>query len=130
MESKRLLNSIKKISGIELNGNKSRKRPVVEAKQLYCKLMRDAGHTYESIGEAIGMHHATVLHHYNNYEYIKKFSSDLKSLEESVIDNLSLNNEESILLRIEELSGEINRLEELLSHSTKKVDVKPCVLEK
>ena len=130
MKSKILLNLIKKISGIELKWNKSRKRPVIEAKQLYCKLMRDAGHTYESIGGTIGMNHATVLYHYNNYEYIKKFSSDLRFLEKSVIDSLSLNDEESILLRIKKLREEINSLEELLSHSTKKVDVKPCVLEK
>jgi hypothetical protein len=121
MESKRLLNSIKKISGIELKGNKSRKRPVVEAKQLYCKLMRDAGHTYESIGEAIGMHHATVLHHYNNYEYIKKFSPDLRALETNVINDLSNKNDSVIVGKINYFKDEVKKLEEILSHSTKNV---------
>jgi len=130
MESKKLLKAIEKFSGINIKGNKSRKRPVVEAKQLYSKLMRDAGHTYEDIGSSVGLNHATILHHFKSYEIIKKFSPNLRELESNVLSYVWKNNTELIISEIEYHQNEIKKLEGLLSHTTKKVDVKPCVLEK
>jgi hypothetical protein len=121
MESKELLRSIKKFSGINIKDNKSRKRPVIEAKQLYCKLMRDAGHTYQSIGKSINFGHATVLYHFNNYDYIKKFSPDLRALETNVINDLSNKNDSVIVGKINYFKDEVKKLEEILSHSTKNV---------
>jgi len=121
MNSKDLLKSIQKFSGVNLKKTKSRKRNIVEARQLYCKLMRDVGYTYEAIGETINIGHATVLYHCRNYEYIRKASPELKDLEKNVLNDLSDDDNDTILEKINYFKKEIEKLEEMLSHSTKNV---------
>ena len=131
MESKKVLRAINKFSGINIKDNKSRKRPVVEAKQLYSKLMRDSGHTYESIGDTIGLGHATILHHYNNYNIVKMCSKDLQDLEFNVLTYIYKDDREIVLDMIDNLKKEIKKLEGYLSHSTNEnLDVNNCLLEK
>lgn len=40
----------------------SRKQEIVAARQLYWKVLRDAGFTFEEIASLCGMSHATVIH--------------------------------------------------------------------
>jgi len=47
---------------------KSRKRKHINARKVYCIILRDKGYTYTSIGQDIGRDHATALHHYNSKE--------------------------------------------------------------
>jgi hypothetical protein len=121
MESKELLRSIKKFSGIDIKGNRSRKRPVVEAKQLYSKLMRDAGYTYQEIGKSIGLNHATILFHFKSYDYVKMSSPSLRELESNVLSYVFKDDTDRIISEIEFHKEKIKDLEELLSQSTKNV---------
>ena len=120
-DGKDLLKSIEKFSGVNLKKTKSRKRNIVEARQLFCKLMRDYGYTYEAIGDSIGVGHPTVLYHCRNYEYIRKASPELKDLEKNVLNDLNEDDQEIIKSKINFFKGEIKKLEEILSHSTKNV---------
>ena len=76
-----MIDRIKELTGIDIT-DKTRKRNVVELKALYCYLMKQKGNTYTSIGKQIGLNHATIIHHYKEYPYIRKNREDLKELEE------------------------------------------------
>jgi hypothetical protein len=131
MNSKLVLNAIEDFSGFNIVNNRSRKSEIVEAKQLYSKIMRDYGYTYEYIGKTIGFDHATILHHYNVYEYVKMASSRLKEMEKEVLNRLNMSNAEILRYKISELKEKLEVLENDLSHSTdEKVYVNPCLLEK
>jgi hypothetical protein len=53
--------------------DKSRKRPVVEARMMYAKLMkRHSNCSLSEIGKAISKDHATIIHYLNNFQWFKK----------------------------------------------------------
>jgi predicted transcriptional regulator len=118
MESKSLLLAIERFSGIAIKNNKSRKRPVIDAKKVYCKIMRDFGNTYEKIGNEIGIDHSTVVHHCKDYDYIKKFSTELGELEREIIDYFNKDTKSRIEIEINTLSKELDRLTNFISQST------------
>ena len=131
MNSKLVLNAIEDFSGLKIVNNRSRKSNVVEAKQLYSKIMRDYGYTYEYIGKTIGLDHATIIHHYRIYEYVKMASSRLKAMEKEVLNRLNMSDIDILKYKIKELSDKLHLLENDLSHSTsEKVYVNSCLLEK
>lgn len=119
--AEQIIKLIKVETKLDISKNKSRKRDVVECKMLFCKLMRDAGHTYESIGKSINFGHATAIYHVKNFEHIKKFSPFLQRLDISVRASLLSGNDDLLRIKIKKLQSEIEFLEEILSQSTKKV---------
>jgi len=127
-ESYKIIKSIKKFSGIDIENNKSRKRNVVEAKLLFCKLMRDEGYTYQYIGDCIGLDHATVLYHCKNYVYVKRASKELHELEINVMYNVGNESQEEIKEKILYHEKQIEYLKGYLSQSTKKIKGQPKVL--
>lgn len=72
---------------------KCRQRNFIDARKVFCILLRDKGYTYTSIGRFINKDHATALHHYRSkegclisdkifaekyYECFKRFNDDVK----------------------------------------------------
>lgn len=59
---------------------KSRKRPVVEARMMYAKIMnRYTKSSLSDIGRMIGKDHATVIHYLKNFKHIKKQDNEFSS---------------------------------------------------
>jgi hypothetical protein len=79
MEYLKLLKDIKTITGIDIT-KKSRLRQVVEIKAIFCNIMRKQQYTYQKIGSAINMNHASIIHLLKVYDIIKG-NPDVKRIE-------------------------------------------------
>jgi hypothetical protein len=53
----------------------TRRRPVVDARRAYSKILKDAGYTLDYIGQTIGKNHTSVLHYTNTVESLLKYDS-------------------------------------------------------
>ena len=54
-----------------------RQQDLIYARKVYCKLARDNRHTFQSIGDSIGMNHATILYHYNSFETVLPYDMEV-----------------------------------------------------
>tara|TARA_R110002020_G_scaffold234403_1_gene446430 strand:- start:167 stop:583 length:417 start_codon:yes stop_codon:yes gene_type:complete len=75
--------------------SKSRKRKIMEARRLYCALLRNIfSLPLQAIGKLTNTHHASVLHSIRQYEIFseiyKGYDKDYESIKESLIDKDSL----------------------------------------
>jgi CO dehydrogenase/acetyl-CoA synthase beta subunit len=57
---------------------KSSKRDVVDARQIYSKILREKGYGYESIGRSIKKNHATVVHYIKNIDSLLTYDKQLR----------------------------------------------------
>lgn len=57
-----LKNIVEKAFGIEIE-KKKRGRDYVNARLIYSRILRDAGHTFDSIAESLGKDHSTIIHY-------------------------------------------------------------------
>ena len=128
IQSYKIIKAMKNFSGIDIENNRSRKRNVVEAKLLFCKLMRDEGYTYQDIGDCIGIDHATVLYHCKNYIYVKKASKELHELEINVMYNVGNESQQEIKEKILYHEKQIEYLKRYLLQSKKKIKKQPKIL--
>jgi hypothetical protein len=128
IQSYKIIKAIKNFSGIDIENNRSRKRNVVEAKLLFCKLMRDEGYTYQYIGDCIGIDHATVLYHCKNYIYVKKASKELNELEINVMYNVGNESQQEIKEKILYHEKQIEYLKRYLLQSKKKIKKQSKIL--
>ena len=55
---------------------KARQRAIVYAKKLFCYIARERGHTFDAIGKAINHHHATIIFHNQDTEWLLKNDKD------------------------------------------------------
>lgn len=53
--------------------NKTRKRDLVDARKAYSKILRDAGFSYQHIGDSIGKDHATIIHYIKTIDGLLKY---------------------------------------------------------
>jgi len=65
----------------------SRKRKYVYAKKVFCKLARDTGATFKTIGNEINTKHCNVLFHVNSVDVI---GYEDKDKHDELIDELGL----------------------------------------
>lgn len=109
------------LTGINVN-TKSRKREIVEMKALYSTILRNKNQrafrqqTFQSIGNAIGLGHCSILHLCNLYKVIK--NDYLSEIEQKVYMLLSGMTLEFIELQNEKIKFEINKIKE----TEKKID--------
>lgn len=57
---------------------KNRKRGVVDARKVYSKILRESGHSYESIGNSLSKNHATIIHYVNNIGHIMSYDRSIR----------------------------------------------------
>jgi chromosomal replication initiation ATPase DnaA len=62
---------VKQVTEVDVR-TKSRLRNNIYAKKIYCTIARQKGHTFKTIGDFIGIDHATVLWHCNDTKYLLK----------------------------------------------------------
>jgi hypothetical protein len=62
---------IDKIFGVDLMKN-SRQRNIVDSRLIYAKILRDRGHTFQSIGRSINKDHTTIVYYINQVDNIIK----------------------------------------------------------
>lgn len=56
----------------------SRERKNVDARMIYCKIMRNSGYTLSEIGESISKHHSTIVHYMKQFEVLYEFDNSVK----------------------------------------------------
>lgn len=78
-ETAKTIDFVESFFGISLS-SKSRKRPIVEARMMYAKLMkRHTNLSLTDIGRSIDKDHATIIHYLNNFTWLKKADSNFAS---------------------------------------------------
>jgi hypothetical protein len=100
----------------------NRKRAIVDARRAYSKILRDAGFSYQYIGDTLNKNHATIIHYVKSVDgllkydavFEKKFMLAKKTfLKEN--QNLILDSKEdiySVAIRLED------RLNKIISNKT------------
>lgn len=85
-ETTKTLQFVSEFLGLDLT-QKCRKRPVVEGRMMYAKLMKRYTNVSSSdIGRAINKDHATVIHYLKNFQYVKKVDQNFASKFEMMSD--------------------------------------------
>lgn len=116
--------------------DKSRQRPIVDARRAYSRILRDTGCSYEYIGKTIGKNHASIVHYVASIDALLKYDSVFENkfilakksfLEEN--KNLTLNSRKdiySVAISLEKKLFEIiskkEELKELLDDKDKCVN--------
>ena len=78
----RLMGIVSSVTGVNINED-SRKRPVVDARQMFYKIYKDMeGWTFSDIGALFGKNHASVIHGINAIESIMLHDKNIKSMYE------------------------------------------------
>ena len=115
MEYKLIAAEIKYTLGVNVFEN-SRKRPIIDARSLFCYILRkDFNLTLHSIAEIYksnkkNYNHATVIHSVNNYELACKYDMRLEEIRCKI---LKITNPQAILInRIRDIH-DIDRLQGL-----------------
>lgn len=81
----------------------TRRRPVVDARRAYAKVLKDAGYTYEYIAKTINKNHTSIVHYTRSIESLLKYDSIFEKkfilAKKSFLEdhkNLKLNSREDI----------------------------------
>lgn len=53
----------------------SRQRKVVDARRAYARILKDAGFSFQHIGDTLGKNHATVIHYVKSVDDLIRFDS-------------------------------------------------------
>jgi hypothetical protein len=79
LEAVKTLDFVETFFGFKIS-NKSRKRPMVEARMMYAKLMkRYTRSSLSDIGRYIEKDHATIIHYLDNFTWLKKTDQSFSS---------------------------------------------------
>lgn len=70
-EMKLVAKIVSNVTGIDLMLMR-RLRPVVEAKMCFSKILRERGHTYNSIGNFLGKDHSSIIYYENAFNKLYK----------------------------------------------------------
>ena len=75
--------------------SKSRKRDVIDARRLYCVVMRKVFHLpLNTIGKLVNTHHASVIHLVKKHEIYSEiydgYDDDYQAIKKSLVDETSL----------------------------------------
>ena len=87
--TQRLLELTREHSGIDVTV-KRRHRELVEARALYCHVFKEIqpNKTLQSIGDTVGLNHATVIHALKQYVIYEKYSPELKDMKIKIISEM------------------------------------------
>jgi len=78
-ETAKTLDFVESFVGFSL-AQQSRKRPVVEARMMYAKLMkRYTKASLSEIGRPVNKDHATIIHYLNNFSWLKKTDKEFST---------------------------------------------------
>jgi|APGre2960657404_1045060.scaffolds.fasta_scaffold04595_6 hypothetical protein len=90
MIQKQVIKHILDLTGINVN-TKSRKREIVEMKAVYSTILRNKNQTFQSIGNAIGLGHCSVIHLCKIYPLIKNdYLIDIQEKVLMLLDGMSI----------------------------------------
>ena len=64
-EMEELIDIIKNEFGVDIR-KKTRRRPYVDGRLVFSKILTDRGYSLSDLGRAIGKHHSSIIHHRDN----------------------------------------------------------------
>ena len=118
MTLEQLKQEIEKRYGFEISGQ-TRKRKVVYARKVFCKLGRIMKYTFQDIGDTIGVNHCSALYHNNTFYSVE--DSDNKIYNSILEDYFEIEEEDNVVIledkeleykaKIKELERKISVLE-------------------
>jgi hypothetical protein len=98
--------------------NKNRNRAFVDARLVFCYIMKDRGVAFTYLGKLLGKHHATIIHYVRTAEGYFKSDPMLKHKynqvcdefygSETCIENLELSMSKKIISRLKEENEKLN----------------------
>jgi len=95
--------------------SKSRVRAVVDARRLYCGLLRDIFHlTYQEIGNMLNKNHATIIHNMRQHDTFVRILKSYKRNYEEIESTLMLDHN-YYLHEVESVERQMNELSERLA---------------
>jgi predicted transcriptional regulator len=106
---------------------RSRQRNVVDARRAYARILKDAGFSFQHIGDTLGKNHATVIHYVKSVDDLIRFDSIFekkfmlakkKFLEEN--EHLKITSKRDIY---ETAIGLENRIDDILSKTNQVYDL-------
>jgi hypothetical protein len=137
MTLEQLKQEVERRYGFEISGQ-TRKRNVVYARKVFCKLGRLMNYTFQDIGNTIGVNHCSALYHNNTFYSVEDYDNKIYNsiLEDYCEIEKDESNVESVVIlegkeleykaRIKELERKISVLEakptSLSEDIVKKVD--------
>ena len=118
MTLEQLKQEIEKRYGFEISGQ-TRKRKVVYARKVFCKLGRVMKYTFQDIGDTIGVNHCSALYHNNTFYSVE--DSDNKIYNSILEDYFEIEEDDNVVIledkeleykaKIKELERKISVLE-------------------
>ena len=118
MTLEQLKQEIEKRYGFEISGQ-TRKRKVVYARKVFCKLGRIMKYTFQDIGDTIGVNHCSALYHNNTFYSVE--DSDNKIYNSILEDYFEIEEDDNVVIledkeleykaKIKELERKISVLE-------------------
>jgi len=115
MTLEQLKQEIEKRYGFEISGQ-TRKRKVVYARKVFCKLGRIMKYTFQDIGDTIGVNHCSALYHNNTFYSVE--DSDNKIYNGILEDYFEIEEEDNVVILEEkelEYKAKIKELERKIS---------------
>lgn len=115
MTLEQLKQEIEKRYGFEISGQ-TRKRKVVYARKVFCKLGRIMKYTFQDIGDTIGVNHCSALYHNNTFYSVE--DSDNKIYNSILEDYFEIEEEDNVVILEEkelEYKAKIKELERKIS---------------
>jgi len=132
---------------------RNRQREYSYARKVYCRLARELGYTFQSLGQEIGLKHDAALYHYRDFDIVKKhdkkiynqvikenklniirsedvISEEKERLLDNVLDTISKWNEETIDNFINTRLKVYNKLIETTKPQKKIKEVKGATLNR
>ena len=86
LEAVKTLDFVEEFVGFKIC-NKSRKRPIVEARMMYSRLMKHYTRcSLSEIGRYIDKDHATIIHYLDNFSWLKKTDQGFSSKYDLLLD--------------------------------------------
>jgi hypothetical protein len=126
-EAEVLISIVNSVFSVDIY-EKNRRRDIVDARQIYSKILREKGYGYEAIGSSIKKTHGTIIHYMKNIDSILTYDKNLRDMymqckvlfhkdRESISDELK--KDVDMYMTIVRLRGE---LQESISNKKKVLD--------
>ena len=133
---KLLKNIIQEVFLVDIDTN-SRERKFVDARRVYCKIMKDFGFTYQDIAFTINKNHATIIHYVKSLDFIMNYDLNLKnkyilSKEFFMLknNNLKITSSDDLYLSLIFLSNELNKIYSIKNKLASYLASENCLTDK
>jgi hypothetical protein len=124
----------------------TRKRPHVDARKIYARILKDKGWSLQKIGNSIDKHHSTIIHYLKDVEWLIEHDASVREIYMNVsidfenhigVDPIHRKTREELLQQIYGLQDEnkllisaIKTLDERLKQEGKYKDIFKTILER